>query len=294
MKHWPAYLLARIAIASLQYTPLPVARKLAVLWIRLFDIAVPKLRRVALQNLALALPDRDRKNTTDGVFRSLARVLLALSRFPHINAATIHEWIRCEGGEHYAEAKRRGKGVLFATAHLGNWELSAFAHAFITEPMNVVVRPLDNPLLDRFIEARRQMSGNRVIEKKAGARAILKALARNEAVGILIDQNVALDEGVFVPFFGRPACAGTAFARIAHRSGAAVLPGYAVWSELEQRHILRFEPIVEMTGDSVVDTARIHAILERAVKQNPDQWLWIHRRWKTQPANQLTSEQTLQ
>ena len=130
------------------------------------------------------------------------------------------------------------------------------------------------------------MSGNQVIGKRDAVRAIVKALARNEAVGILIDQNVGPDEGVFIPFFGVPACAGTAFARIAHRSGAAVIPGFALWSPVERKYVLRFEPILEMTGDANADTARIHEVLERTIRKYPDQWLWIHRRWKTRPAGQ--------
>jgi KDO2-lipid IV(A) lauroyltransferase len=127
------------------------------------------------------------------------------------------------------------------------------------------------------------MSGNSVIEKKDAARAIVRALRRNEAVGVLIDQNAGLDDGVFVDFFGIPACAGTAFARIANRTGAAVIPGFALWSEAENRYVLRFEPILEMTGDDVGDTARIHAVLETVIRRYPEQWLWIHRRWKTRP-----------
>lgn len=277
------YAAARFALATLQYTPLSIARPLASVWARVLDVASPRLRKTAQRNLQFALPDLDASVLTDGVFRSIGCVLLALARFPEIDASNISSWIRCEGGEHYEEAKRRGKGILFATAHLGNWELSAFAHALITEPMHVVVRPLDNPRIDRFVEARRRLSGNIIIEKKEGARAILKALARNEAVGVLIDQNVAPEEGVFIDFFGTPACAGTAFARIAHRSGAAVIPGFALWSETEQRHILHFDPIVETTGNAAADTARIQAAVERAIRRNPDQWLWIHRRWKTRP-----------
>ena len=96
--------------------------------------------------------------------------------------------------------------------------------------MNVVVRPLDNPLIDGLVERRRALSGNRLIYKKDFARTILKALAANEAVGILIDQNASPDAGVFVDFFGMPACAGTGFAKIAAHSGAAVIPGFALWS----------------------------------------------------------------
>jgi KDO2-lipid IV(A) lauroyltransferase len=149
--------------------------------------------------------------------------------------------------------------------------------------MHVLVRPLDNPRIDRLISRCRALSGNHLIEKKESARAILKALAANQAVGILVDQNVSLDEGVFVDFFGVPACAGTAFVRLAARSGAAVIPGFALWSEAERRYVLRFYPPLEITGDAEEDTRRLHRQLEAVIREHPDQWLWIHRRWKTRP-----------
>ena len=130
-----------------------------------------------------------------------------------MSRGNIHQWIRCEGAEHFENALRAGRGVLFATAHLGNWELSAFAHALLTGPMNVVVRPLDNPLIDRMVERRRALSGNSILSKRDIARPILKALAANQAVGMLIDQNATLDSGVFVDFFGMPACTGAGFAK---------------------------------------------------------------------------------
>src|SRR5581483_134878 len=164
----------------------------------------------------------ERQKIVDGVFRSIARLLVTFAKFPSIRRENVSQWIRCEGAEHFENAMRAGRGVLFATAHLGNWELSAYAHALLTGPMNVVVRPLDNPLIDALVERRRCLSGNRLIAKQDFARAILKALAANEAVGILIDQNSSLDTGVFVDFFGVPACAGNGFAKIAARSGAAV------------------------------------------------------------------------
>jgi KDO2-lipid IV(A) lauroyltransferase len=149
--------------------------------------------------------------------------------------------------------------------------------------MHVVVRPLDNPLIDGLVERRRAGSGNRMIFKQDYARAILKALAANQAVGILIDQNAAADTGVFVDFFGVPACAGAGFAKIAARSGAAVIPGFALWSEEERRYVLQFEPPVPMTGDAARDTQALQSRLEAAIRRHPDQWLWIHRRWKTRP-----------
>jgi KDO2-lipid IV(A) lauroyltransferase len=256
---------------------------------KLLDLALPRLRRVAMRNLELAYPEKtqaERKAIVDEVFRSIARLLYAFSRFPRIDRENISQWIRYEGLEHYQEAKKAGNGVLFATAHMGNWELSAFAHALMTEPMNVVIRPLDDPAVDRLVEHRRRLSGNKLIEKKDGARAILRALQQNEAVGILMDQNTSLQEGVFVNFFGTPACANAAFAKIAHRTGAAVIPGFAHWLENEKRYVLRFYPPVAMTGDPTEDTQRLHAILEAVIREHPGQWLWIHRRWKTRPPGQ--------
>jgi KDO2-lipid IV(A) lauroyltransferase len=247
---------------------------------------LPRLRRVAMRNIELAYPRKtpaERKAIVDEVFHSIGRLLYAFARFPRMNRQNISQWIRYEGLEHFLDGKKAGHGVLFATAHLGNWELSAFAHGLLTEPMNVVIRPLDNPAADRLVEQRRQLSGNRLIEKWDGARAILRALQQNEAVGILIDQNTSLQEGVFVNFFGVPACANTAFAKIAHRTGAAVIPGFALWLEDEKRYVLRFYPPLKITGDPLHDTQRLHALLEEVIREFPGQWLWIHRRWKTRP-----------
>ncbi len=280
------YALALFVIKSLEWTPLPVAHALSRGYARLLDLAIPRLRRTAERNLAFALPEADRDAVIGGVFRSIARLLVTFARFPSIRRENAGDWIRCEGAEHYEKAMRDGRGVLFATAHLGNWELSAYAHALLAAPMNVVVRPLDNPLIDRLVERRRAGSGNRPIFKKVYARAILKALAANEAVGILIDQNASSDTGVFIDFFGMPACSGAGFAKLAARSGAAVIPGFALWLENERRYVLRFYPPVPMTGDAERDTQTLQAQLEAVIRQYPDQWLWIHRRWKTRPAGQ--------
>jgi len=242
-------------------------------------------------NLQLAYPEKtlaERNVIADEVYRSIGRLLYAFARFPRMNTANISEWIRYEGLEHYTSAKALGKGVLIATAHFGNWELSAFAHALMTEPMNIVIRPLDSPAIDKLVEERRQLSGNRLIQKWDGARAILRALQQNEAVGILIDQNTSLQEGVFVDFFGVPACANTAFAKIAARTGATVIPGFATWSEQEKKYVLRFYPRVEITGDVAADTRRLHAKLEEIIREAPGQWLWIHRRWKTRPPGEYS------
>jgi KDO2-lipid IV(A) lauroyltransferase len=285
LEYWAALAVLR----SLASTPRSLAFRLANLYTRLLDLALPRLRKVALHNLKIALPELTpdgRVRIADGVFRSIARLLVTFARFPQLNRANLSEWIRYEGFEHYEHALARGKGVLFATAHLGNWELSAFAHGLLAKPMGVVVRPLDNPRIDALVVRRRTMGGNRLIEKKDFARSILKALAANEAVGILIDQNASPSDGAFVDFFGIPACAGTGFAKLAAHSGATVIPGFALWSDVEGRYVLRFLPPLEMTGDATLDTARLQKALESVIREYRDQWLWIHRRWKTRPAGE--------
>ena len=280
------YWMALAVVGSLEWTPLPLANWLARRYAGLLDVALPRLRRVAMSNLAMALPDlgrRAHRRIADGVFRSIARLLVTFARSPRLDRANIGGWIRYEGFEHFEEARKRGRGVLFATAHLGNWELSAFAHAWMAAPMYVVIRPLDNPKIDALVEQRRTLSGNRLIGKKEYARSILKALGNNEAVGILVDQNASLEEGTFVDFFGVPACAGTGFAKLAAHSGAAVIPGFALWIESEGKYMLRFYPPLEMTGDTEADTRALHRQLEAVIREYPDQWLWIHRRWKTRP-----------
>jgi len=278
--------LARLVVFTLEKAPPRLSASLALLCAKFLDRAIPRLRRTAERNLSFAYPDRDaawRTHTIDGIFASIGRLLSAFAQFPSLNASNIRQWIEYEGLEHYERAKAKGRGVLFATAHLGNWELSAYAHALLAEPMNVVVRPLDNPTIDDIVERRRGLSGNKLLSKRDFARSILHALRNNEAVGILVDQNSSPDTGVFVPFFGRLACAGSTFAKLAARSGAAVIPGFAVWRADLSRYTLRFYPEIQMTGDVVADTAAIQSAVEAAIRENPDQWLWIHRRWKTRP-----------
>lgn len=283
---WAEYAVAFALVQLLRRLPLSAANRTARAATRLLDRVAPRLRRIARKNLSFALPNQSAgewDRIVDGVFASIARLLVALARFPALDRSLIPDWIAYQGFENYEAAKQQGRGILIATAHLGNWELSAFAHALMKEPMHVMVRPLDNPLIDRLVEERRRLSGNRLIDKRDAARAVLKALRKNEAVGILIDQNTAAAEGAFIDFFGKRACAGTGLVKLAHRSQAPVVPGFALWEETKRRYILRFYPPVEMTGDVQADTQRLHSRLEAIVREYPDQWMWIHRRWKTRP-----------
>jgi len=285
------YLLAASLIGFLRLLPVRASHALARSITRVLDIAVPKLRRVAEANLSFAFPQWDasqRKRIINGVFRTIARMLVAVARLPSINQSNVAEWISYEGLDNYLEAKREGRGLLIATAHLGNWELSAYTHAIMTEAMHVMVRPLDNPLVDSLVEKLRTSSGNHLIYKRDAARAVITALRRNEAVGILIDQNTSASEGVFIDFFGTKASAGSAFVKFAHHANAPVIPGFALWNESTGKYVLRFYPRVKMSGDIQADTQRIHSVFEQIIREHPDQWMWIHRRWKTRPAGEPT------
>ena len=276
------YFVARFAIAAVAVFP-----SLSNVIAKLLDVCVPRLRHVAVQNLTMA-GFSNSEQIADGIFLSIGRLLRSFAQMPRLTPQNISSLIRYDGLDNFQTALARGRGVLVATAHLGNWELSAFAHAWMTAPMHIVVRPLDNPRLDILVERYRALSGNHIIEKKDAARGILKALKSGDAVGILIDQNTTLDQGVFIDFFGKKACAGTAFAKLAYHSGAAVVPGFALWSHEENRYVLRFYPEIPMSGDVAEDTQRIHSQLESVIRKYPDQWLWIHRRWKTRPPGEAS------
>ncbi len=278
-RDWIEYVAFRAALWSLEFGSRKQAFRTARFYVGLLDRAVPKLRRVANENLRFAMPDNNASAVIDGVFDSIARMLVTFARFPGINRENVSDWLRIEGLEHLDTARARGRGVLFATGHLGNWELSAFAFALLNRPISIVVRPLDNPRIDAFVESTRGLSGNKSIGRSAYVRGILKALSRNEMVGVLVDQHD--QDGILIDFFGRPAKTSTGIARFAARTGAAVVPGFALWSPEERKYILRFFPEVFISGAPERDTQNIHRQIESVIRDYPDQWLWIHRRWKS-------------
>lgn len=277
---------------AMRWLPLSVSRVVAEAVASLAFYLTPQRRSVAERNLTVAMPEigpHRRKEIIRGVYSNLGRVVLALSRMPRLNPGNIENWIQYEGYEYFEQALQRGKGALFMTAHLGNWELSAFAHAVYGHPMYVMVRPLDNPLLDRQIDDIRTACGNRTIHKQEFGRTLIQALRKNEAVGILVDQNVTGEDRVFVQFFGVPASATSGFAKIAMRTGATVIPGFALWKPELRRYVLKFYPPLEMvsTGDEERDiqtnTQACQSLLEKVIREHPEQWLWIHQRWKARP-----------
>ncbi len=253
---------------------------------------LPKLRRAGLRNLELAYPDMapaDREQLLRREFRYLGWQLGEFSQMPRYTRENTRDLIRYEGLDHYLKARERGQGVLIVTGHLGAWELSSFWHSLMGYPMTMVIRRLDNPRVDKLVNDIRCLHGNRVVHKDDFARGLLQAMRRGDTVGILMDTNMTPPQGVFVPFFGVPACTASGLARVAMRTGAAVLPGFLVWDAEEQKYVLHFgeEIALAATGDDEQDvltnTAQFTAAIEGFIRRYPDQWLWVHRRWKTRP-----------
>lgn len=212
-----------------------------------------------------------------------------MRRYTRVEASS---FIRYEGLEHYLAARDRGQGVLVLTGHLGAWELSSFYHSLVGYPMGLVIRRLDNPLVDQLVNRIRCLHGNRVIHKDDFARGLIVAMRAGETVGILMDTNMTPPQGIFVPFFGIEACTASGLAKVAIKTGAAIVPGFLLWNEKDRIYVLHFgeELSTPRTGnleqDVLSTTAACTAIIEQYVRAYPEQWLWMHRRWKTRPAGE--------
>jgi KDO2-lipid IV(A) lauroyltransferase len=254
--------------------------------------AVPRLRKVGLKNLELAFPEKsaeERQQILRKLYRNLGWLLAEFCQMSSYTPENTQNFIRYEGLDRYLAARDKGKGVLIVTGHLGAWELSSFYHSLMGHPMSMVIRRLDNPKVDHLVNSIRCLHGNRVLHKDDFARGLLAAMRKGETVGILMDTNMTPPQGVFVPFFGKLACTASGLARVALKTGAAVLPGFMLWEESRQEYVLHFGEEIEMvsTGDdeadAIVNTARCTAAIEACIRDCPDQWLWVHRRWKTRP-----------
>jgi KDO2-lipid IV(A) lauroyltransferase len=291
LRHRLEYLAVASLLKLLGWLPHRVARGVCAVLAVLSYWLWPRLGKVGLFNLRLAFPEwsnRRRRQVLFSLFRSFGRMLADFAHFPSWNRSNIERLIIYDGFENYAQAKDQGKGVLFLTAHFGNWELSSFAHGVYGYPLNFIVRELDNPLIDALINRYRGLSGGHAIEKRDSAREVLRAFQHGEAVGILADQNMLASDGVFVDFFGRPACTTPGPARLARKTGAPVVLGLVIWDAKIKKYRLRFDPIEwikrhDPEEEILVNTANFTRLIEEYVRRYPDQWLWVHRRWKTRP-----------
>ncbi|MDT7541107.1 MAG: Kdo2-lipid lauroyltransferase/acyltransferase [Acidobacteriota bacterium] len=253
------------------------------------------LRRTGLRNLELAFPEMpadERRRVLRRSMVGLGRQLGEFSQFRRATPERLHKLVEYDGIEILHEAQARGRGVIFLTCHLGAWEVLSFAHSALHNPISFMVRRLDNPRVEELIDRVRTRFGNRSIDKKMAARSALKLLREGGTLGILADLNTQPHEGVFVPFFNHLACTTSGIAVLALRTDAAVIPVVAPWHEERGRYVFHGSPIVELvrTGDHErdvqINTARFTAAIEEQVRKYPDQWLWIHKRWKTRPAGE--------
>jgi len=251
-----------------------------------------RLRQVGMRNLTMVFPEKseaERTRILRGEFASLGRQLAEVCQFPRYTPENVEQVVVYDGLENYQNAYARGKGVLFLTAHFGGWELSAFTHSLHGHWMHVVVRAMDNVYIDRLIRQYRTMHGNQIVEKDDFVRGLLAAMRAGEVVGILMDTNMTPPQGIFVDFFGIPACTASGLARIALKTNAAVVPTFTIWDADLGKYRLRFDPAVELVrtddleADIKTNTQRFTSIIEDYVRKYPEQWLWVHRRWKTRP-----------
>jgi KDO2-lipid IV(A) lauroyltransferase len=248
---------------------------------------------IAADNLRRSFPEWDEarvRRTARGVYAHFGQVLFDILWLAARPASVLNGLVEFEGGQHAEAALRAGRGVVFPTLHIGSWEVNALAHSLAHGPVGVVARPLDNAALDARLVAFRRSTGNTVIYKERAIQQVLRLLRAGGGIGFLVDQNMAEDQGVFVEFFGRPAATSNVVALLAEKTGCAIVPG---WTQLLPggRYRLVYKPAIDVTplpGEErearvLRLTQRIARIHEEAIRETPEQWLWLHRRWKTQP-----------
>jgi KDO2-lipid IV(A) lauroyltransferase len=255
-------------------------------------MVVPKLRRTGKRNLELAFPDLDeneRARLLRGCFESLGRLLGVFSHFRDESAERLKQTIACEGMENIRNALGQNRGVIAFTGHVGAWELSSYAPSLYDYHFGFLVRRIDNPKIETLVDKFRAARGNWTIDKRMAAREMLRMLKKGEMLGILVDLNALDREAMFVDFFGVKAATTFVVAKLALRTGAPVVPIFSPWDKsLKKFTVTIGEPLnFDRTGDEEGDTLRATQLLTNVVedwiRRYPDQWLWIHRRWKTRP-----------
>src|SRR5438105_4176246 len=286
------YLFAHSLLAVFAWLPLRISMLAGAKFAGVACCFGGRLRRTARRNLELAFPDlapSEHKRLLRGCFENLGRLLGVFSHFAEGDTDSLKRIIECEGLEHLEAAHANGRGVILFTGHVGAWELSSFGLSMFGYPLSFLVRRIDNPKVEALVDRARTRLGNRTIDKRSAAREMLQILQTGGTLGILVDLNSLDREGIFVDFFGVPASTTFMLAKLALRTNAQVLPMFAPWHESPKRFVLKIEEPLkfESTGDETEDVRRLTqlftSVVEKYVRHYPDQWLWIHRRWKTRP-----------
>jgi len=292
---WLEYAAVRSILGVLGLLSRKTALRIGSVSAKLGYSLLKSLRRTGMRNLEIAFPEksvRERAELLKGTFRNLGRVLGEISHFREATPATLGQLMEFKFDHliaEYEKLKADGRGVIIVTAHLGNWELFVYAWSALNGPISYLARPLDNPLIEDLTADLRTKFGNRPINKTNSVSLAIRVLREAGILGILADINAHPKEGVFVPFFGVPACTSSGAALLAIRTNAVIIPICGVWDEEKQHYIGVHGRIIEpsRTGDRQKDivetTAAFTSEIEKLIRAYPDQWLWIHKRWKTRP-----------
>ena len=254
-------------------------------------------RRVAERNVAAAFPTRtaaEHRAIVRGAFRHFGRLLFELLKFNTLTDEQMLRRVEFEGEERVRSAYAQGRGVLFVTGHFGYWELQALVHGLKLQPMSVMARALDNPDLHRLLERMRTRTGNGVIYRQGTLRRAMRVLQDGQGVGILIDQHIQSRDAIHVDFFNRPAATTPIVAALALRTGARIVPLFALPLGRGRYRMIyehAIEPPPEGTEDPIHElTQRCTDVLEMYVRRHPDLWLWMHRRWR-EPSDTASSDE---
>ena len=294
LRHWFEYVALRAASGMLGALPLAAALRVGELAALVAYVLDRPHRRVGMRNLEIAFPDKrvvERRRILRASFLNLGRMAAELAHLPRLSVERLRDMVRFADEDWWREAIswERSTGVLVLSGHFGNWELLVFAHGMRGHPVHMVHRTIANPLVDRWLNALRARAGTKAIRKREAARAVLAALHDRGLLVLPFDQNSTRGLGVFVDFFGVPASTNAGLARIALRTDAPIVPVFIVREGRTARHRVHVLPImqVERTDDPVSDvvrnTRRFSAVFEEMVRRYPEQWFWVHKRWKTRP-----------
>jgi Kdo2-lipid IVA lauroyltransferase/acyltransferase len=283
--------LTDIILKSFGAIPRGPRRALFIGAFRLFYYLSARQRFITIHNLTCAFPEKsisEVKKIARGAYKTMGITAADFFEIPSLTKDNIGNLVEVEGLEYYTKAMEKNRGILLLGAHFSNWELIAAAISLVLQPAVITYRPLDSPTLDSLVLWIRSCTGNVLIDKERAMRKMLRSLAHNEIVATMIDQNMAWQEGVFVDFFGRPACTTTGLALLALHTDAPVLPGYILRLENgKYRMVIKEEMAVIRTGDKdadiLINTQNFTRFIEDTVREYPDQWFWIHQRWKTKP-----------
>lgn len=283
--------MADIILKCFSAIPRELRRNLFTGMFRLFYHLSPKQRLITIHNLTCAFPEKsinEIKNIARGAYRTLGITAADFFEIPSLTKDNIGNLVEVEGLEYYTKALEKNRGILMLGAHFSNWELVAVAMSLMLKSAVITYRPLDSPTLDNLVLWVRSCTGNVLIDKQRAMRKMLRSLAHKEIVATMIDQNMAWQEGVFVDFFGRPACTTNGLALLALHTDAPVVPGYILRLENgKYRMVIKEEMAVIRTGDEdadiLINTQNFTRFIEDTVREYPDQWFWIHQRWKTKP-----------